>query len=194
MAAGAPEVHHVIVSTDSPEIQALALEHGALSPWLRPAELATDTASTVDVCLHALDWYEAQHGQVDGLMLLSPTSPFRTLETIRRGVALFESAPASCVFAVTTARSHPMWCFRIDRDRMQPFMREHGLHTRSQDLPPAYIVNGAFYLIAPSRLREAKTFFIDDMVPLVLDEDQGVDLDTERDWQVAEAMAPRRDR
>lgn len=76
---------------------------------------------------------------------------------------------------------------------MRPYLDEHGLHQRSQDLPPAYVVNGAFYLISPTVLRERRTFFIDDMVPLLIDAVEGLDLDTEMDWQLAEAITARRD-
>ncbi len=186
------EVSDVLVSSDDPEIADVCRRAGALVPWLRPAELATDTATTVDTCLHALNWYESEHGQVDGLLLLAPTSPLRRVESARRGCDLFARHRQSSVIAVAPAKSHPMWCFRVEDERMQPFMAENGLHLRSQDLPPAYVVAGSFYLIAPELLRSSETFFIDEMVPLVVDEDEGIDLDTEQDWQRAEvAMALR---
>jgi N-acylneuraminate cytidylyltransferase len=62
-----------------------------------------------------------------------------------------------------------------------------GLHLRSQELPPAYVVNGALYLIAPEDLRKRRTFFGADMVPLVMnDPAESIDIDSEWDWKVAE--------
>src|SRR5438093_3043672 len=72
-----PEICDILVSTDDAATAEIARRAGAAVPWLRPAALATDTASSVDVCLHSLDWYEQAHGAVDGLLLLQPTSPFR---------------------------------------------------------------------------------------------------------------------
>ncbi len=89
-AKGISEICDILVSTDDPEIAEVTKNTGALVPWLRPRELATDTAQSVDVCLHALEWYEKEKGKVDGLMLLQPTSPFRTRGSILRGIELFD--------------------------------------------------------------------------------------------------------
>ncbi|HIF59709.1 MAG TPA: acylneuraminate cytidylyltransferase family protein, partial [Rhodospirillales bacterium] len=79
----------ILVSTDDKNILEIAKSAGALVPWSRPPELATDTASSVDVCLHALAWYEKEIGRIDGLMLLQPTSPFRSRKSVLRGIELF---------------------------------------------------------------------------------------------------------
>ena len=73
-----PEICDILVSTDDTAIASVCTEAGILVPWLRPVELATDTANLVDVVLHALGWYETEKGAVDGILLLQPTSPFRT--------------------------------------------------------------------------------------------------------------------
>ena len=72
------DICDILVSTDSPIIAEIANKAGALVPWLRPEDMAIDSASSVDVSLHALDWYQSEVGKVDGLILLQPTSPFRT--------------------------------------------------------------------------------------------------------------------
>lgn len=191
-AKGASAISDVLVSTDDDEIAAVARRAGALVPWLRPASLATDTASSQDVALHALDWYEAAHGAVDGLLLLAPTSPLRSADTLARGCTLFE-ANRSPVIGVSPAKSHPMWCFRIDNGKMRPFVDGVDPHARSQDLPPAFVDNGAFYLVAPADLRRRQSFYSDDMVPLIVDNpDEHADIDTEQDWVVAEQALRRR--
>lgn len=182
------EVCDILISTDDTKIAELGLNSGVLVPWLRPSELASDTASSVDVALHALDWYERENGKVDGLMLLQPTSPFRKHESILRGIEIFAKNKKYPVVGVSLAESHPMWCFKLDGDLMEPYI-EGGLHLRSQDLPAAYIVNGAFYLIAPEDLRNSHSFFSKGMTPLIMDHiKEGIDIDTEWDWQKAEAL------
>lgn len=184
-----PEICDRLVSTDDPKIAEVAQKYGGLVPWLRPADLATDTAKSVDVCLHALEWYEKSYGVVDGLLLLQPTSPFRTEATIKAGIELFTRSHECPVVSVSPAKSHPLWCFRLEGSTIKPFLDIDGLHLRSQDLPPAYIVNGAFYLIRPDQLREAKTFFPANTVPLIMESElETVDIDTPWDWQLVEAI------
>jgi N-acylneuraminate cytidylyltransferase len=186
---GIPYICDTMVSTDDSAIREVAKNTGALAPWLRPPELATDTASSEDVCLHALNWYENSIGKIDGLLLLQPTSPFRSRETVLRGIEIFNSHKYRPVIGVSPATSHPMQCFQIEGKTMRPFMNGEGLDMRSQDLPPAYVVNGAFYLIRPEDLRKWKSFVSDNMIPLVInDPKESIDIDTEWDWQVAEAM------
>jgi CMP-N,N'-diacetyllegionaminic acid synthase len=189
VARNIPEVMDVLVTTDSPAIAQAAQVADALVPWLRPAELSTDTATTMEVCMHALDWYEKEKGAVDGLLLLQPTSPFRRVESVRRGVELFSAHPQRPVVSFSLAESHPMWCYRIQGERIQPFMDGTDKPTRSQDLPPAYVINGAFYAASPNYLRKHHSFIGPDTVPLVMDDSREIiDIDTEWDWTLAETM------
>ena len=72
---------------------------------------------------------------------------------------------------------------------MRPFIKGKGLHVQSQNLPPAYVVNGAFYLISPEDLREHRSFYKSDGVPLVMEElNEGLDIDTKLDWMIAESV------
>lgn len=178
----------ILVSTDAVAIAEVARAAGALVPWLRPVELATDTASSVDVCLHALDWYENERRKVDALLLLQPTSPFRRRDTVERGIQLFLAHDRRPVLGISPAAVHPMLCVRVEGDVMRPFVAG-GMQLRSQDLPAAFAVNGTFYLISPADLRKRRTFFAEDAVPLMIDHPvESIDIDTEWDWRLAEAM------
>lgn len=189
-AMGAPEVCDVLVSTDDPAIAEVARGAGALVPWLRPSELATDTATSTDVALHALDWYENTKAGVDGLLLLQPTSPFRTTESIARAVELFRMKGRTVV-SVSPAADHPMWCYRVEDGALRPFVDDPLSSARSQDLPPAFKLNGSIYLIPPTVLREAGTFVPRDAVPLIMDSAvEALDIDTETDWQHAIQQDP----
>lgn len=189
VAKDVPEICDILVSTDDSEIAEVARKAEALVPWLRPAELATDIASSVDVCLHALKWYEEENGKVDGLMLLQPTSPFRSRDTVLRGIETFRSHQCRAVVGVSAAESHPLWCFKIEGETLHPYIQEEGLCMRSQDLPLAFAVNGAFYLITPGDLRKQQSFYSENMLPLVIDApEECIDIDTEWDWKLAEAI------
>jgi len=190
---GMPEISDVLVSTDDSQIAEVASLAGAMVPWLRPAELASDTATSVDAAIHAVDWYEDEYGKVDGALLLQPTSPFRTAAAVSQGIALFRSHGLAPVIGVSATHAHPMWALKITGNGcLVPFMEDHRLEMRSQDLPPAYIVNGSFYLITPNALREKRTFMLDGSVPLLQnDHMEALDIDTDWDFQLAEFMLRR---
>ncbi len=184
-----PEICDILVSTDDPAIAAVSKEAGALVPWLRPAELASDTASPVDAALHALDWYEVENGDVDGLLLLQPTSPFRTKETIKKGIDLFKNNNFETIIGVSSTHAHPMWTFKQDGKYLIPFMQGHGFNMRSQDLPAAYVINGGFYLIQPNKLRLNKSFISDKTIPIIMGSKKEIlDIDDESDYKMAVYM------
>lgn len=190
VAKGIPVICDILVSTDDPAIAAASTKAGAYVPWLRPSELATDTASSVDAALHALGWYETEKGAVDGLLLLQPTSPFRTRKRMLDGIELFSQNKHQPVLGVSPAHSHPMWTLKKEGEYLVPFMQEHGFGTRSQDLPEALVVNGSFYLISPAELRMNKSFVGIKTIPLLIESPQeALDIDTEWDFKMAELVA-----
>lgn len=177
-----------LVSTDAAAIAEVARAAGALVPWLRPEELASDTASSVEVCLHALDWYENERREVDALLLLQPTSPFRRRDTVERGIELFLAHHRRPVLGISPAAVHPMLCVRVEGEVMRPFV-PGGMQLRAQDLPAAYAVNGTFYLISPADLRQRRAFYAEDALPLMIDHpEESIDIDTEWDWRLAESV------
>lgn len=182
----------ILVSTDSTEIAKIATDAGALVPWLRPAELATDTASSVDVCLHALDWYEAHKEVVNGVLLLQPTSPFRSKSSIQQSLEMYSKNRPCSVIGVSSVHHHPAWCFKIKNDRLEPWASADNLHLRSQDLESVYTINGSIYLISPHLLRQEQAFYVTKAktLPFIMDGlFEAIDIDTERDWILAELIA-----
>jgi CMP-N,N'-diacetyllegionaminic acid synthase len=184
----------VLVSTDDEEIAAAAREAGASVPWLRPAALATDTAPTLDVLRHALEWYEAAQGRVEAVVLLQPTSPLRRPGAVREAAALYLAQPngvRSGVVSVSPAATHPAWTFRLDDDgAMQPFLGWDSLRGRSQDLPAAYALNGSIYIVPAASVRAGLPLVGPGVRPFVMPEaHDNVDIDTEADWAQAQALA-----
>lgn len=132
------------------------------------------------------DWYEAEKCKVDGIILLQPTSPFRKKEALCEGIDLYIKNFPNPVLGVSPTHTHPMWTFKKEGDYIVPFMQEQGMQTRSQDLPPTYVVNGSFYLISPSKLRENRSFFGKKTIPLLIESPQeSLDIDTEWDYKMA---------
>lgn len=180
---------HIIVSTDDENIAGIARKFGATIPGLRPAHLATDASSSADVAIYELDRHEQVRGRVDGVLLLQPTSPFRTAESIRKAVDLYKMAQGNnAVVSVYKAPVHPEWCFRLNKSGiMEPYLARVGLERRSQDLEAAYALNGSIYLISPHQLREEKSFSPACAIPLIISPmHESLDIDTENDWLMAE--------
>jgi len=186
---GIPQICHTLVSTDNTAISQIAVSAGAYVPWLRPDLLATDEATTISVALHSLDWYENNHEEVDGLLLLQPTSPFRTRKSIEAGIAIFEKNGGTPVIAVSTAQDHPMWTLKQDGNYLTPFLGEKGFASRSQDLESVFVVNGSFYLSSPEDLRQNNSFFGPKISGLLIDSPlEAIDIDTPWDFKLAETL------
>ena len=182
------DICDILISTDEPAIATMCEGTGALVPWLRPSELATDTANSVDVALHALNWYESEKGPVDGLLLLQPTSPLRTRSTVLKAIELFREHAYTSVLAVSSTPTLPLRIFKIREGLLVPYFVDVGLNIRSQDLPLAYVVNGSCYLISPKELRLCKSFISATSIPLIIEsQHEAIDIDTELDWITAEA-------
>ena len=173
----------ILVSTDDPAIASASLEAGAIVPWLRPSDLATDNATSVDAVLHALDWYNSEHVDVDGVMLLQPTSPYRSRETILKGLKRFSQQRRSVV-AVSEVKIDPARCFVIHTDNLK--MCVSNLKNTQE---AKYAVNGSLYLISTDELRKTRSFFSTASVPLIVDcPRESLDIDDEFDWWLAERM------
>lgn len=184
-----PEICEVLVSTDDSQIASIAQAAGASVPWLRPKELAADGTSSIDVALHALNWYESINGAVDGLFLMQPTSPFRSQKTIQRGIELFERHEGASVIGVSPVQNHPMWTLQQKGDYVFPFFETTEFELREQDLPKACIANGSFYLSSSSSLRRTKKFIGPMAIPLFASlPNEDLDIDTIEDFQKAEAI------
>lgn len=183
----------VLVSTDDAEIAAVARAAGGRVPWLRPAELSTDAATSAAVLQHALAAHESSHGEVDAVVLLQPTSPLRRAEAIRAAVAQFRADPQRrSVVSVSPAAPHPAWAFTLDGATMTPYAGWELLGLRSQDLPPAYVLNGAIYVLPAETVREGGPLLRPGLQAYVMaDAEAAVDIDTELDWELAEFAARR---
>ena len=183
---GVSEIFDVLVSTDDQEIAEIARKANALVPWLRPEGLANDNSSTVDVALHALDWYESARGQVDGLILLQPTNPFRTKELIIKGIKQFKEEPNKPIVGVTQNHNHPLWSLELKDGYLIPQKDSNSLNMRFQDLPQLFSINGSFYLISPQDLRSNRSFIGKQNVPLFsYSPREDLDIDTEWDFEIA---------
>ena len=145
----------VLVSTDNDEIAEVARRHGAEIPLLRPARLGGDDSSSFEVAEHALRWLQEKEGRMpDYLLLLQPTSPLRQALDIDGAVDFAFRNNATAVVGVCETGAHPYITKRIaaDASTLEDFVPVPMVFHRRQELPPAYLVNGAIYLVRSDAL------------------------------------------
>ena len=178
----------ILVSTDDPEIAAVAREHGAEAPFTRPAELADDHVGTVPVIAHAVRWQEEQGDAVTAACCIYATAPFCRAEDLREGLRLLEQGGADYVFPVAGYGFPIQRAVRLDAEgRVGMFQPEHGA-TRSQDLEPAYHDAGQWYWGTRDAWLEGRPIFAPESRAVVLPASRVQDIDTPEDWARAELM------
>ena len=180
-ARAAESVSRVVLSSDDDEIIAAARVAGCEIPFCRPAHLASDMATSVDVVLHTLDELPGY----DYVILLQPTSPLRTAADIDAAFALMlERVAPSCVSLCEVDKS-PYWMYRVaDDNKLQSLLPEIEGITRRQDLPPIYVLNGAIYIARIDWLRANKSFLGAQTVAYLMPKERSLDIDTAQDFEI----------
>lgn len=182
-----------LVSTDSREIADCAAAYGMPVRRLRDAELATDTATTVDAVIHEVENYERDTGRDVGVVvLLQPTTPLRRAEDIAGGLERFRAAGAGSLISVYEARSaHPEIMYYQEEGRLRPVLDAGKTLRRRQNFQPAYVRNGALYITTRDRLFSSRAFLDDAPVPYVMPWERSVNLDEPFDLEMAEWLLRR---
>lgn len=203
--AGRPLLHYTIdaaraiapdsaicVSTDDPLIAGCARQAGLEVPFMRPAELAADNSGTYPVLLHALDFYRSRGFTPDVVVLLQPTSPFRTGTHLREAMKLY-TPDLDMVVSVRPARTNPyLNCYEEAPDGTLHISKGSGHILCRQDAPECWEYNGAIYIINPASLRQGPLSTFTRRIKYPMTEPDSVDIDTPLDWLLAESIAGRR--
>ena len=177
-----PFICDILVSTDSKKIGLIAKKRGALVPWMRPKKLSTDSSTSGDASLHAINWYENNIQKVDGLMLLEPTSPFRSLKTISKGISIFKKNKYSSVIGFEQCRHNSDDLFRLKKK--QKTLKK--LFNRTENI---FRENGSFALTSPSEFIKNKSFRNNNTFPIVCRTIiESIDIDTKDDWNIAKKL------
>ena len=184
----AAAIDTVLVSTDDARIAAVAKEHGAEAPFLRPAELATDQAPTEPVIAHALDWYSANGQLFDTVVLLQPTSPLRLPGTIDAAVRQLRDERADSLLGVV--ESHHFYWRRNPVEALYDYRNR----PRRQDIAPAdrrYRETGSVYISTVEAFARSGNRLSGSIALFLMEELEGWEIDSEADFAVLEAMFAR---
>lgn len=178
----------ICVSTDDPKIINTVENMGLKVPFVRPPELATDKSGTYEVLLHALDFYESNGVHYDTLVLLQPTSPFRTVGDVQACLNLY-SPDIDMVVSVKQAATNPYYnAFETDENGFLHISKGEGNFTRRQDAPKVWEYNGAVYVINVESLRKMPLGKFTRRRMYEMNAEHSIDLDTPTDWLIAETL------
>lgn len=180
---------NICVSTDDPKIIKIVEQAGLHVPFMRPAELATDTAGSWEVVQHAYDFYKQKEFDFNKIVMLQPTSPFRTEQHIYEAWELFDKTPeAEMIVSVKKSKANPYFTlYELERNGFIHKSKKGNFKTR-QECPEIVELNGAIYLInndlLPKILSKKETFNF----PYFMTNLDSTDIDTEIDWMFAELV------
>lgn len=181
-------IDEIVVSTDSDSIKVVAEKYGAKVPFLRPQELSSDTAKSIDVVLHAIDFYKKNNINFDYIVLLQPTSPLRTCEHLDEAIEKLIEANRNSLISVREADENPVIMRTIQDGKLREVISFGGTNLRRQDLPTFYIFNGALYINSNDMLVNEKSFIDENTIPYVMDKKSSVDIDTMLDAKLVEVI------
>lgn len=184
------EIHF---STDSERYAGIAREYGAAVPFLRDAELATDSANSWDVIKFVIKKYRTMGREFDAVMLLQPTVPFRNADDIRAAVRMLEEKDAQAIVSVTEPEHSPFWCAELPPDgNMRVYHEKIQYLVGRQGLPTQYILNGAIYLSRVDHLFNASSIYEHGCYAYKMPYDRSADIDTQEDLDWCEFRLNRR--
>ena len=190
-ALATPGAGRVVVTTDCPDTAALARSLGATLVD-RPAELAADDTPTWPAIAHAVRAVEGMGIRVDLVLLLQCTCPLRRPQHIEESLALFDDQAVESVNSVMrVGDEHPARMYRIEDGRLSPLEPEWE-KARRQDLPAVYRRNGVIYAQRPAAFWSRQAFMGGETAPYVMSVEDSINIDTEIDLIVADALLRRR--
>ena len=179
----------IIVSTDDEKIAKTAKNYGAEVPFIRPAKLATDTAKSIEVLVHAIKWLEDKGENYDYVMKLQPTSPLRKKEDIVKAMDLLLKKDGNSVISVSECDHHPLWANTLEDDlKMNEFIRDEVKGKNRQELPKYYELNGVIFLSKVEVLLRTKDWYGKESYAYVMDSKRAIDIDNIIDFELAEII------
>ncbi|MCL1938043.1 MAG: acylneuraminate cytidylyltransferase family protein [Candidatus Azobacteroides sp.] len=184
---------NICVTTDDQQIIDVVENYGLHVPFVRPAYLATDEATTHDVLMHALNFYEQKGIFYDIILLLQPTSPFRLKQHLEEAMDLYTDS-FDMIVSVKEASANPYYnLFEEDEFGHLHVSKGNGKYTRRQDAPTVWEYNGSIYVINVKSLKGMKMSDFTRKKKYCMQDIYSIDIDTPLDWMIAEEFMKKYD-
>ena len=163
---------NILVSTDSSKIKKISLRNKILCPWLRPKHLSTSESTTEDVLLHALKWYERGRSSVDFVILLQPTSPFRTKKTFLKCLDIVKKYPQSTAI---TFKKKKIYVNKKNKANIK----------KITCIEPS----GSIYIISARKLKKKRKLYSGDIkAVIVINQKENIDINYKKDYLFAKKI------
>ena len=177
----------VLVSTDDEDIAKIAREYGAITPFMRPNELADDFADSEDVIKHALEYLKSIGKEYEFVCTIYATAPLMQESFLIEAYKKLKKSDATNCFSATSMPFPIQRAFYLDEDKRCKMFTPEFYMSRSQDLVEAYQDAGQFYWSKLSK-NPSEIMFSHDSIPIILPRYLVQDIDTLEDWRRAEIM------
>lgn len=183
-------ISKTVVSSDDQEILDISAENGA-EIIRRPDNLATDASKSESVVSHAINYFQSKGEEFDIVILLQPTSPLRDHKDIDNAFKIMNLACTSAVISVSEINNKILKTFIKDSNGFlkgvsnnnYPFMRR-------QDLPSVFMPNGAIFIVKIDNFIKNNSFYTNNTLPFIMDNDSSSDIDTKEDLILVEKFFP----
>lgn len=183
-------ISKTICSTDSEEIRSIVQQLGGEVPFLRPVALGTGESPVLETLQHAVRFEEQREFQPDVIVLLQPTSPFRSGLHIDKAVTTLIESDFDSVISVAEVKEHPYWMKTLEHGQLKPFLQTNGKEQwPRQKLPKLYIPNGAIYVTRYDTLMVQNTIVGKNCGAFVMSREVSIDIDDEFDLTLARHLA-----
>jgi N-acylneuraminate cytidylyltransferase len=178
----------ICLSSDDEEVIEISKNYPKVQiPFIRPAKFSTDSASTFDVILHALDYYSKQKVFFETLILLQPTSPLRINEDFYLLNKIFRESQCDMAVSVRKSKDNPYFSlFEESKDGFLRRVNPNGSYKTRQECPEVYVYNGSMYFVKVDCFLEKGNFNFDKIVKYEMPFERSVDIDYPIDWLTAE--------
>lgn len=180
----------IIVSTEDEEIASVARKYGAEVPFMRPEELATDAATSLNMLQHAVGFLEDNENyRADLITLIQPTSPLVLPDDIDRTIEKSVEMDSNSCTTICEISERPEWMYLMDNGRLKLFIEQKKQETRTQYLPKIFRLTGAVYVIKRNVLMEmGKILDNNDLSAVIMDKERSIDIGEPIDFEIAEAL------
>ena len=181
--------NRIIVSTDDEEIASVARKYGGEVPFMRPAHLAEDNSSSMDVVEHAINWIKSNDNEkYDYVCLLEPSSPFATTEDFDKAFDIIVNNNADTLVSLKEVEVSKKFIFTLDQNGKLSYFYDSILKlqsSRRQDQMPEYTMNGCMYIAKFDYVVRNKLFHSINSVPYIMPNHKSIEIDSMDDYNYA---------
>lgn len=181
------KINRVIVSTDNKQISKISKKYGAEIPFLRPKKISQSNSSSNLLIDHAIKSLQKTDYNPDIVVLLQPTSPFRTVNMINDSIAILKHTNATSVISVMRAKKHPYQSFFIKNGNLKHFNKNHEkLYYQRQQLPEMFFATGSIYTFWRKTFEKFNSIYRPKIKPMIINADEfNLDIDSKYDLSLA---------